>query len=111
MRARGAFSYLKMIENDDSSLENDDSSFENDDSSFENLAFCDRWNYGAGETLVFTPRGGDPETLLVRAFDEGKTANAIIGTHENTIRAIRGKPKDTDWSVCEWYDLIDIKVR
>jgi len=69
-----------------------------------------RWNSGAGDTLLFTPRGGDPETLLVRAFDKDKTADELIGTYADTLLSIRPtKPNDEDWSVCEWYPLTNTK--
>jgi hypothetical protein len=63
-----------------------------------------RWNRGSGQELLFTPNVGDPQTMLVRAFDQDKGKDELIGTLASTLGE---HSYDEDWSFCDWYGLHD----
>ena len=63
-----------------------------------------RWNGGSGQELVFTPRLGDPQSMLVQCFDQDKSADELIGAHACSLahRLYR-----EDWRSADWYALHD----
>jgi hypothetical protein len=67
-----------------------------------------RWNRGSGQELLFTPNVGDPQTMLVRAFDQDKGKDELIGTLASTLGE---HSYDEDWSFCDWYGLHDAEGR